>query len=110
MKPRRRTVTFNISGTAMDVIVGSSMYEEPESDPLSQEVAEALRYADEGVRGRGRTYEVVTTPDAAVVIMEYCQTVGGSLKGTGDPDNQRDSTALLIAADRIYWKLKELAS
>lgn len=111
MRPLRRTITFQISGRAMDVISGSSMYEQPDlSDPLEREVAEALRYADEGVRGKGRTYTVTTTPDAATVIMEYCQTVGGMTKGSSDPDNRRDGSALLIVADRIFWKLKELAS
>lgn len=110
----RRTVTFNISGQAMNVIMGSDLYEHPEQyDPTGcvevREAAEALRYGDVTRRGRGVTHEITATPAAAAVILNYCQTVGATFRAQEDLGTRRDGDALLLVADRIMWRLKELA-
>lgn len=107
--PRRVTVTANINGQAFAVIEGSSLYEEPDlTDPIAKEACEALRFADVGVRGRGKTYEITCSPEAATMIMDYCRKTGELFKSGADLATRRDGDALLLAADRIYYKLREV--
>lgn len=114
---RHRGVTFNISGRAWDVIAASTLYGDPASyaagDRNVAEASTSLRQADGRVCGRGRTYEVNTSPAAAKVIQEYCQTTGDSKIASGgggkDLAVKLDGDALLVVADRIYWRLRELS-
>ncbi|MFD7157921.1 hypothetical protein ACXJJ3_08910 [Kribbella sp. WER1] len=106
------SVTFNINGLAWKVIEGSALYKEPDlyarGDEDAKEACEALHYADVGVRGRGKTYEIATTVAAATVIMEYCRNTGNTFKTSGNLQTRRDGEALLVAADRIYYKIREV--
>lgn len=107
------SVTFNINGRAMSVIERSPLYRDdpgPATDPVHREATEALRYADVGTRGKGKTYEVTCSPVAATVIMDFCLTTGNLLRVSGEQEKKRDGDALLVAADRAYWKLRELQS
>lgn len=111
--PRPLTIRFNISGQAMNVITGSDLFKHPDRyDPgcqYAKEAAEALRYTDVIRRGRGKTHEVVMSPEAANVIQSYCDTTGKLLKTQAELADRRDGDALLLVADRIMWKLRELA-
>lgn len=106
---RQRTVTFQVSGAAMDIIANSAIFKQHHSsDPLVREVALGLREAEEGIRGVGRTYTVWTSIQAAKVIMDFCTAVGRELKAEPEKQRKVSGQALLIVADRIYWKLKEM--
>lgn len=109
----RRTVTFNISAQAMQVIADSDLFKHPARyNPGCQdtkEASEALRYPDVIRRGQGHTNIVVMSPGAARIVMEYCDTSGRTLKLDRDLAVRTDGNALLVVADRIMWKLKELS-
>lgn len=87
--------TFNVSGTAMDVLRESDVRLDPA-------VGSALRDAGKRNAGRGVSYAVTATDEGAELLREWCASSGVELVQTGvDEALRRAGKALLVVADNI---------
>jgi hypothetical protein len=51
--------------------------------------------------GRGWSYKVTTTPEAAAVISDYCRIVGETFLMETEPETRADGRALMAVVDAI---------
>lgn len=100
-------VTFLISGKAMDLIEGSSMYQQ-DSETDSAANREAHRALHDSIPrrvGKGWTNIVTTTLEGAEEIRWYCATVGSTFTMEPDPEMRAEGRALLKVAERVREEL-----
>jgi hypothetical protein len=107
----RAMFTIRISGKAMSTIEGSAIYSDPAQydggSKGAQDIALALNTARGRRSGRGWTYEVDCTRDAAGVLADYCWTVGTGFEGESDPETRADGRALMAVHERCMNALRQ---
>ena len=101
-----------LSGVVMGEIEGSELYYDPAKynggTAAAVEAHTAIRGAIKRRQGRGWTYLIDVSREAAAVIIEYCSTVGGTLAMfSTDPADRSAGRALLRAARKIETQLNE---